>query len=333
MIKLSNKMLFALVCSWILFFLAGHTLNRWLDNEDRPDTVWATYGQNQQVKKMDVWPLIENDIRQIEINKYELKKRAIKEFINKALFSSQKKQDQSSAVSYSEDEFNKFLNERNINKKSLSKSELLNAQNNFEIQLRQKGEQVFNSELYQKAQVRFLIPRSFDKVVHLEKGSFPARGKVDGKISVIYVANFHCPLCSLANQLITELMSNYQDRISVYFRFLVQESVDSINFRAAEAAYCAQDQNLFWKFYEILIANPPTNESELIDLGKSAQLDLNQLKKCLDSKTHQQLLIQESEKLHSKGLFDSPTFVIQGRELKGVPSLDSASELIEYTGY
>ena len=210
-------MLFGLVFSWILFFLAGHSVNRWLNPEERMDAVWATFGDNQQVKKIDVWPLIENDIRQVEINKYELKKRAIKEFINKALSSSQKKPDQSFAVSFSEDEFNKFLNERNIKKNTLSKSELLNARNNFEIQLRQKGEQVFNSELYQKAQVRYLIPRTFDKVVHLKNGPFPARGQVDGKISVIYIANFHCPFCSLANQRISELMSKYQDRISVFF--------------------------------------------------------------------------------------------------------------------
>jgi protein-disulfide isomerase len=324
-------MLFGLVFSWILFFLAGHSVNRWLNPEERMDAVWATFGDNQQVKKIDVWPLIENDIRQVEINKYELKKRAIKEFINKALSSSQKKPDQSFAVSFSEDEFNKFLNERNIKKNTLSKSELLNARNNFEIQLRQKGEQVFNSELYQKAQVRYLIPRTFDKVVHLKNGPFPARGQVDGKISVIYIANFHCPFCSLANQRISELMSKYQDRISVFFRFQVQESVDSINFRSAEAAYCAQDQNLFWKFYEILIANPPAHQAELMDLAKSAQLDLNQLTKCLDSGTYRQTLIEESKNLLEKGLSDSPTFVIQGREFKGVPSLEYASGLIKYT--
>jgi protein-disulfide isomerase len=325
-------MFVALVISWILFFLAGHSVNRWLNPEERMDAVWATFGDNQQVKKADVWPLIENDIRQLELNKYELKKRAIKEFINKALSSSQKKQDQSSAVSFSEDEFNKFLDERHIKKNLLSKSELLNARNNFEIQLRQKGEQVFISDLYEKAQVRYLIPRSFDKVVHLKSGPFPARGQADDKISVIYIANFHCPFCSLANQRVIELMSKYQDRISVFFRFQLQESVDSINFRSAEAAYCAQDQNLFWKFYEVLIAKPPAHEAELMDLVKSAQLDLSQLKKCLDSGVHRQELIEESKSLLEKGLSDSPTFVIQGREFKGVPSLENASELIEYTG-
>jgi protein-disulfide isomerase len=325
-------MFVALVFSWILFFLAGHSLNRWLDRDERTDDVWATYGQNQHVKKMDVWPLIENDIRQIELNKYELKKRAIKEFINKALSSSQKKPDQSFAVSFSEDEFNKFLDERHIKKNLLSKSELLNARNNFEIQLRQKGEQVFISDLYEKAQVRYLIPRSFDKIVHLKNGPFPNRGQMDDKISVIYIANFHCPFCSLANQRVIELMSKYQERISVFFRFQVQESVDSINFRSAEAAYCAQDQNLFWKFYEILIANPPVHESELMDLAKKTQLDLSQFTQCLDSGAYRQILIEESKSLLEKGLSYSPTFVIQDREFKGVPSLQNASELIEYTG-
>jgi protein-disulfide isomerase len=335
-----------LVASWIVFFAIGYSTPHFFNASEGMNAVWATFGSGQKVRKADVWPNLEQDVKQLELNSYTLKKRAITDYITQKLIDqavkdaglsnrqellqSMKSRESISSEEY-ESRFERFLQQRELKKEALSQAELSNAKANFDIELQQENNQNLIADIYNKGQVRVQIPPPFDTILEIDKGLFPARGKNQNGIPIIYVANFHCPFCTNANQRALDLMDKYNDRISIFFRFRVDEAKDSINFRTAEAALCAQEQNLFWPFYQLVSTSPPRNEEALFSLGQEAKLDIEKLKKCLENGKTSKALLKENEDLKSKGINDLPSFVIQGRLLKGVPSLESASDLIEFS--
>jgi protein-disulfide isomerase len=307
------------------------------------DAVWARFNQNEVVRKSDVWPLIENDVNQLELNIYNIKKRAVSEFIQRKVLADLRKEGGASTpdflareaseqtISPSEDEVTAFLKERGLQKEKLSQAQLQSAVSNLQVLRKQQIEQKALEKVYATAVVKFLIPRPFDRIVSLEPGQFPPREKGDGSIQIIQIGNFHCPFCSAAERRNQELFEKFKDKISFFFRFSVAEDPDSIAFRAAEATFCANEQGQFWNYYQDLIQRPPTELNSLIVAAESTKLNLQSFRKCLVSREKKGAVIEESLKISKLGLADSPTYLVNQRVVKGLPSIEVVEDILEST--
>lgn len=98
--------------------------------------------------------------------------------------------------------------------------------------------------------------------------------------------------------------------------FIGDESV-----RAAQAAMCAADQNLFWQLHSTLYLNQPqtersgewSNDRLKAIAAKVNGMDTAAFNTCLDSGKHAQDVSSEQASGQNSGVQSTPTFFINGK--------------------
>lgn len=167
---------------------------------------------------------------------------------------------------------------------------------------------------------------------------YPSLGPSDAKVTVIEFSDFQCPYCGMASGLpswIDQYASQYADLVDsagkvqqmaedgqirfiyVPMSFLGQESLD-----ASEAAYCANEQDMFWKMHDALFTAQSLQENagtfsvanlKTIAAGING-LDTSQFNDCLDGGKYSSA-VQVAAGEASKAASGTPTFYVNGQKV------------------
>jgi protein-disulfide isomerase len=101
---------------------------------------------------------------------------------------------------------------------------------------------------------------------------------------------------------------------------------------AAEAAYCAGDQDMFWEYHDALFTNQgrmkfsPVN---LIQLADSLVMDLNEFGDCVESYKYREQVKKDLTDGVSAGVRGTPSFLINGRLVVGAQPFSFFQQAIE----
>lgn len=101
----------------------------------------------------------------------------------------------------------------------------------------------------------------------------PHKGPADAPVKVVEFADFQCPHCKRASQMMTKLHEEMGDDVVIYFKHfpLTPGSMAEMAARAAEAA---RRQGKFWKMQELLFENQKTLSRDKI-MGFARRIGLN----------------------------------------------------------
>lgn len=323
-----------LLLAIILVFMSGIWIGRnfFNINKDENELVYANVN-GTDIKALEVMPKIKNDLDQLENNKYDIKKRAVLEFIStKYNFEAVKKNEESEwkQNEISKEELHQFLSLRNMNEKKLSQLEMSNIINNMKFQKSVDAKKKKEAQNFDKLKIVWKIPLPPVRKIKVDNGNVDFWGAKTAPIEIVVVSNLHCPTCLMAEKKLTELKEVYKDQLKIFYRFTMQESPDSIVQLSAEAAMCAQAQNKFWNFHDLAIAQAPiTSKKSLIMLGKSSGLDTEEFEKCIESRKNKSLIERDIEYAKKMEIAEAPMFVINGNVMSGLSSMDHLSRLIE----
>ncbi|MBI2047015.1 thioredoxin domain-containing protein [Candidatus Pacearchaeota archaeon] len=146
-------------------------------------------------------------------------------------------------------------------------------------------------------------------------GINPAKGNSSSKIIIIEFSDFQCPKCKAALPVIDAVLDRYG--VALYYRnFPLPMHKNSMN--AAEAAECANEQEKFWQYHDILFQNQEMLDKESLKrYAAQLGLDAAQFNSCLDSHKYRNEIekdFQDGEKL---GVGGTPTFFINNRKIEG----------------
>lgn len=152
-------------------------------------------------------------------------------------------------------------------------------------------------------------------------------GDPDAPVTVVEFSNYSCGYCKdFAERVEDGFMSEYVDPGQVYFTYVNIPSNNEQSLSAAEASYCAADQDRFFEYKDLLFTysgyTDAYSESNLINYAASAGLDVDQFRTCLASDSYADAYLADYEYARSVGLTGTPSFLINGKELV------SSSELI-----
>lgn len=154
-----------------------------------------------------------------------------------------------------------------------------------------------------------------------ELKDLPSRGGSQAEIIAQVFCDFANGMCSRLKLVLTQAENQFGEKFKWYFRhFPVASNAGS--FDAAKVAICAHEQKKFWIAYEEL-----TNLSGLVagkDLSQilaDKGLDLDELKKCLQSETTTTQLNNDIKSAESIGIQETPTIVINGEKVKDLDSV------------
>jgi protein-disulfide isomerase len=168
----------------------------------------------------------------------------------------------------------------------------------------------------------------------LENEAF--KGPADAKVTIVEYSDFQCPFCAKGYSIVEqEVLSSYPGKVKFYYKHL------PLPFHpwaepASIAHECAKQQNADagWDVYkgyfdkqkEITVANVKDKAVEFIGSNK---IDMDKFNKCYDNKETAEKVREHKAEAAALGITGTPSFVINGRLLKGAQPADKFKAIID----
>ncbi len=164
----------------------------------------------------------------------------------------------------------------------------------------------------------------------------PVLGDNNAPVTIVEFADFQCPFCGEWQKTIfQELKSKYIETGKARFVFMDYAFLGDESTRAAQAARCANDQNRFWEYHDLLYTKQSgENEGAFIDdnlkqFAKELKLNEDEFNSCFDSNKYASQLNSDIVKADEYGVISTPTIYINGNKLEGILPFSRYEELIE----
>ena len=158
-------------------------------------------------------------------------------------------------------------------------------------------------------------PLTAEVTTALTRGSSIGFGPADAKVKVVEFADFECPYCSKAAEVVHTVRAKYGDRVQFVFRqFPLAMHQDAR--LAAQAALAANAQGKFWEFHDRMFQNQRTlNRSALDEYAKQLHLDTDAFKRSLDEKTFATQVDADLKLGEQANVQGTPTLFINGKRV------------------
>jgi protein-disulfide isomerase len=163
------------------------------------------------------------------------------------------------------------------------------------------------------------------KAVHLDDHA--TLGPAAAPITIIEFGDFECPYCARAfNEIETLVNTTYKDRVHLIWKNFPL-NVHPWAEQGAVAAECAREQNpaTFWSFARNLYRdqteiNPQNLRTHIDSYIASLGLDAKGMNACILGKTAEDRVQQDVKDAQAIHLVSTPTFIINGTPVVGLPS-------------
>mgnify|MGYP006293650911 CR=1 FL=1 len=157
-----------------------------------------------------------------------------------------------------------------------------------------------------------------------------AIGPESAPVTITEYADFGCITCQAWHRfgVREQVTDHYGDQVRFVWRDFPVTTRQSP--KAAEAGFCAHDQNRFWDYHNILFENAPALAvADLKTYAESIGLNTGEFNQCLDSGKYQQAVENELADARALGLRGVPSFIVNGKRLVGPPSFEQLAATID----
>ena len=165
----------------------------------------------------------------------------------------------------------------------------------------------------------------------------PFKGGKDAKVVIVEYSDFQCPFCTKGySTMENDILKQYGDKVKFYYKHL------PLGFHpwaepGAIAYECVklQDPAAAWKVYDGYFQNQkditPANvkEKAIAYVGDDKKFDKAKFDKCYDGKETLAKVNADKAEAASLGISGTPSFVINGRQVKGAQPADRFKAVID----
>jgi protein-disulfide isomerase len=157
----------------------------------------------------------------------------------------------------------------------------------------------------------------------------PTKGASDAAVTIVGFSDFQCPFCKEANQTLKQLLANSRGNVRFVFKHLPLSN-HQWAFQAAQASVCAESQGKFWEYHDRLFERSIDLSADALkryaaDLG----LNADKFNACMASEASRAAVLKDMEEAKRAGVIGTPTFIMNGRVLRGAKSLEEFSAAVE----
>ncbi len=156
----------------------------------------------------------------------------------------------------------------------------------------------------------------------------PSIGPKDAAITIVEFADFECPYCARAANVVEEVRRKYPTQVRFVFRHFPLSFHQKAP-TASRAAVCADEQGKFWPFHDALFR---TQRIDLVDLKSAAadvEVDMAKFEACLEASRSQLPVMRDLEAGRKLGVQGTPAFYVNGWRLSGAQPLEAFVRLID----
>ncbi len=170
-----------------------------------------------------------------------------------------------------------------------------------------------------------------------------ALGDPNAPVTIDVFEDFQCPACAGYSQQVEPLIiSTYVETGQVYyvfhnFPFIDDGSVSKESDQAASAAMCADEQDRFWDYHDMLFANwngenaGAFSDARLEAYADSLGLDMQAFRDCFDSGRYMDQVNADYQLGSQMGVQGTPSVFVNGVLLSPgyVPSIQDVQQAVE----
>lgn len=154
----------------------------------------------------------------------------------------------------------------------------------------------------------------------IENGS-PVLGELDAPITILEWGDYQCTYCYKFHQDTLGVINEdfiKSGKVKIVFKDFPLNGPDSK--LAAEASYCADDQEKYWQYHDELYKNWEgertgwiTREA-LTEFAKEVKLDINEFNQCLDMQKYEDKVTKLYDFGKNIGIDATPSFLVFNNE-------------------
>ncbi|HEX5457452.1 MAG TPA: thioredoxin domain-containing protein [Candidatus Nitrosotalea sp.] len=150
----------------------------------------------------------------------------------------------------------------------------------------------------------------------IQNGS-PMLGDSNAKVTIVEFGDYQCTYCHLFHENTKNaLLQQYVDtgKVNFVFRDFPLNGPDSV--LAAEAAYCAGDQDKYWQYHDELYKNWAgektgwVNQKSLDKFATTVGLEMDKFDKCISDNKYEQKVLDNQKFGENIGIDGTPSFII-----------------------
>jgi len=162
----------------------------------------------------------------------------------------------------------------------------------------------------------------------LDDDQSPAQGTSQAAVTILEFSDFECPFCLQVQDALKQVMERYGGDVRLVFKHLPLEGHRN-SLPAARAAYCAAEQDPFWQFHDALFATRNLSPDLFIGLAANLGLGREKFTACLSAERSRTAVLKDLELAQRFRIDSTPSFVINGKLVKGALTFPQFQSLIE----
>ncbi len=177
------------------------------------------------------------------------------------------------------------------------------------------------------------------QTMKVDNGHLPILGNANAKVTMVEFSDFQCPYCkqfftNTESQIINQYVNTGKVKL-VYRQFPLPFHPNA--HVAAEASECANEQNKFWEYHNLLFQKQndwvniqqPDVLSTFTDYAGQLGLNTDQFSSCVTSGKYKKKVDDDMNAGNTAGVTGTPTFAIDGNVLVGAEPLATFQAAID----
>jgi len=196
----------------------------------------------------------------------------------------------------------------------------------METQARMRNYRAAVSKLRENARVEIQLKKPVLSSAALNDNA-PSIGDKNAKVTIIEFSDFQCPFCKEVHPVIKQVLQNYGNDVKFVFKHLPL-SIHRQAFSAAQAAFCAGEQEKFWQYHDALFSSEDLSAGTLDNIAARLNLDTLKFKSCIKSDNSRNAVLRDLQEAKKLGIDGTPAFIINGKLFRGVLSFEDFKNII-----
>ena len=157
----------------------------------------------------------------------------------------------------------------------------------------------------------------------------PVTGSPSQKIVMAEFSDFECPFCARAHEVVKQFMSKNQNDVTLVYKHFPLTEIHQQAEPAALASWAAMQQGKFWEYHNVLFEQQSRLGEELyLEIANNLKLDINKFNRDRQSNEAKETIKKDFELGKSLGVRGTPSFVVNGIFLSGVPNEKDLEDLV-----
>lgn len=194
----------------------------------------------------------------------------------------------------------------------------------LENQTRMRQYRAGVEELRKKWQVVLRLPAPEPES---DDGS-PVKGAAKAAVTIVEFSDFECSFCAQVQDTLKQIMDRYGGDVRLVFKHLPSEGQRQ-SLPAARAAYCAGQQERFWQFHDALFAARELSPPVFGEIAAKLGLGREKFAACMSAEASRTAVVRDIELAKRYRIDSTPSFLINGKLVKGALTLAEFQNLIE----